>query len=1047
MRLLILATACILSMLAWSADNADTLLSHTRRRAGICVLIENDDVKLVNDLVEKSRFLIYVQHSDRAVVEKLRTQLAPVGVLGRRVLVADGDTVPFGQDMVDLILLPDDASAALRQSAQFALTPMNGVLLADGKTWRKPFPKGADAWTHRWHGPDNNPLSRDSLFKLPSITRWLAKPYNLSLRRCTDLIAGGRIVIVSRAPGVWKPNDDRADIFICLNQANGLILWQRHLPKLFVSGQPNLVLTEDTLYMALGPKVARIDPETGEDLDPVMFKNPAGHIKWMALAGGKLAVLFGENDTSAEFPGADFTWQKSLKGPNEKLTDHGRVMAIQDLQSQRELWRHDAGADITVRMLAIRDGKLYYHAQDSHVVALDFQSGRTLWKTTDKAVLSKLHENRKGFDGIVGDADRGMTAQPEALVFGNLATSHVTALDPETGKLLWAQERGRKKEFSAEGRVMKWVADGGVLYKGGKDLDLRTGKPLEDSTKFSLPGCGIMTGSANGFFGTCGIGFDRASGTATKALADIHKTPCDTGTFVADGTMFSPGGPCTCAVVSRGLKLAAPRGNINVNKKASTQNLWRSKDLSAQSIKLSKQGWRNARGPVGTGFAAVQLGGKPKEVWRFEPKHPYAGDLKFRRFEQENRLTPAILVGGLLVHASLDGSVTALGSASGKIRWKAWTSGPIYMPPSFAQDRIYVGSADGHAYCFEAASGRLLWRFRAAPHERLLQVNGHISSNWPVHSGVLVHDGVAYFGAGLMPEDGAHLYAVDAKTGSIRWQNNELGNQPDKPNAGRVPLGGMVVAQGRLWVQCLGYGASAFDLNSGAILPIPKRFDHPSKPQGAMGKELFGFQDTWMLRGGQRLLADHYERDGSTYKIGRWVNFDFMKLDPNGLPQWPIVLMPETLQAPVWDDSLFVTTLSYRRKVEGWDVGKLLEFLDKKRNSVKDKEFPFYRREKAVLLKVGRKTIEKTPMRLWERPDLNVNCMALTNDAVVLTHRYREKRRGPVSWRLTALERTTGKDRWFVDLPGEPLMDGLVVDGQGQIFVLLRTGQVLAFGK
>src|SRR5262249_1718191 len=79
-----------------------------------------------------------------------------------------------------------------------------------------------------------------------------------------------------------------------------------------------------------------------------------------------------------------------------------------------------------------------------------------------------------------------------------------------------------------------------------------------------------------------------------------------------------------------------------------------------------------------------------------------------------------------------DGTVRAINAESGKLRWTAYTGGPIKYPPAIDCDRAYVGSGDGWVYCFEAASGRLLWRFRAAPVERVIPVHGTLSSTWPV---------------------------------------------------------------------------------------------------------------------------------------------------------------------------------------------------------------------------------------------------------------------------------------------------------------------------
>jgi outer membrane protein assembly factor BamB len=44
-----------------------------------------------------------------------------------------------------------------------------------------------------------------------------------------------------------------------------------------------------------------------------------------------------------------------------------------------------------------------------------------------------------------------------------------------------------------------------------------------------------------------------------------------------------------------------------------------------------------------------------------------------------------------------------------------------------------------------------------------------------VATGVLVSDNVAYFAAGMNNYDGTHVYALDATSGAIKWQNNDTG--------------------------------------------------------------------------------------------------------------------------------------------------------------------------------------------------------------------------------------------------------------------------------
>ena len=157
-------------------------------------------------------------------------------------------------------------------------------------------------------------------------------------------------------------------------------------------------------------------------------------------------------------------------------------------------------------------------------------------------------------------------------------------------------------------------------------------------------------------------------------------------------------------------------------------------------------------------------------------------------------------MGDLIFVGGSDGTVRALNAGDGRLRWKAYTGGAIRVPPTIASGRALVGSADGWVYAFEAASGRPLWRFRAAPVERKIPVYGIISSTWPVASGVLVEEGVAYAAAGIANYDGTHVYALDAATGKIRWQNNTSGNTAGGQGAGASVQGDLLSVGGKLYL-------------------------------------------------------------------------------------------------------------------------------------------------------------------------------------------------------------------------------------------------------
>ena len=140
--------------------------------------------------------------------------------------------------------------------------------------------------------------------------------------------------------------------------------------------------------------------------------------------------------------------------------------------------------------------------------------------------------------------------------------------------------------------------------------------------------------------------------------------------------------------------------------------------------------------------------------------------------------------------SSSQDKVYALDADSGKVRWTFMAEGPIRFAPVFSDGRIYAGSDDGRVYCLSGDDGSLIWKCRVTPEERMIPGNGRMISLWPVRTGLIVDDGVVYCTAGLFPEQGTYLAALDAQTGSVRYrQRIEIS-----------PQGYMLASQQRLYV-------------------------------------------------------------------------------------------------------------------------------------------------------------------------------------------------------------------------------------------------------
>jgi len=167
-------------------------------------------------------------------------------------------------------------------------------------------------------------------------------------------------------------------------------------------------------------------------------------------------------------------------------------------------------------------------------------------------------------------------------------------------------------------------------------------------------------------------------------------------------------------------------------------------------------------------------------VWTYEPTHPPRPawpqpGKEVHRLDFDYAFQPVVAGGLVLFGSSADDTVRALDAAAGGLKWRFTTGGPIRFAPAAANGRAYVASDDGCVYCLDAASGKLVWRFRAAPSDDQLLGNGRMVSRWPLRSGVLVADGVAYVTAGMWPAHGIYVYALDAETGKVLWCNDGSG--------------------------------------------------------------------------------------------------------------------------------------------------------------------------------------------------------------------------------------------------------------------------------
>ena len=210
--------------------------------------------------------------------------------------------------------------------------------------------------------------------------------------------------------------------------------------------------------------------------------------------------------------------------------------------------------------------------------------------------------------------------------------------------------------------------------------------------------------------------------------------------------------------------------------------------------------WTQFRGDAArNGYTKDSLPTRMELKWSFNtnqaptPAWPTHTRIKFDEVFQ-----PIIAEQTVLFGSSADDQLYALDLKTGRIKWKFFTEGPIRFAPAAWKDRVFVASDDGNLYALSIKDGSLLWKKRGGPKKKYIMGNDRLISHWPSRGGPVVLGDQVYFAAGTWPSDGVYLYALDAETGKVLWDNQNSGQLLlNQPHGGASAKSG-VSAQGYL---------------------------------------------------------------------------------------------------------------------------------------------------------------------------------------------------------------------------------------------------------
>ncbi|MBD3373688.1 PQQ-binding-like beta-propeller repeat protein [candidate division KSB1 bacterium] len=212
-------------------------------------------------------------------------------------------------------------------------------------------------------------------------------------------------------------------------------------------------------------------------------------------------------------------------------------------------------------------------------------------------------------------------------------------------------------------------------------------------------------------------------------------------------------------------------------------------------------------------------------IRQYEPREPVWDDpLNQDLMSFDTVFEPIVLGQTLFIGFNDQDKVVAIDTRSGKEKWTFYCDGPVRLPMAAGQGRLYFTSDDGYLYCLSAKNGSLLFKLRGGPSDRKVLGNKRMISSWPARGGVVLKDGIVYYAASIWPFMGTFIYAIDAKTGDIIWENQgthaQYIKQPHNSPAfaGVAPQGILTISGDKLLVPGGRSVPACFELETGKFV-------------------------------------------------------------------------------------------------------------------------------------------------------------------------------------------------------------------------------------
>jgi len=802
---------------------AEQILKTCGVKGGLIVHINCGDGKLTTALHANNRYLVHGLDRSEGHVAQARKYIRTLGIYGDvSIKQLKGNRLPYVDNLVSLVV-SENLGSISKSEVMRVLAPNGVAYIKSGKTWQKKvksWPKDIDEWTHWLHDPSGNAVARDRKVGSPRSYQWTAKPYwsnqhDTVLSTSAMVSANGRLFyIVDESPSAVFSEAYEGQWFLIARDAfNGVLLW-----KIPISdwgwktwgerynirfAQPTqlpwrLVATGDVVYATLGfhAPVSAIDAATGSIIRTYEHSRCTDEL----LYHNGLLIISAYDDSGLASIAQTRSQISKRRGKTTEPRVVPKTIRVLDPQTGDIVWEKGTFLGIPTRYDALEGfDPVYLTAYKNRVVfatrdkihCLDLESGETIWEFARPPredyrlpLGVRMSENCT----LVNHKDVILYAQPRKKREGTFHAIYcdLYAINAETGKVLWKKTCG----------VWAWGSPPDVFvinndvwtheeYIPGQFKGSDSAFVPVSNIPYALIGLDLYSGEETQRIPTTDIFhighhhrcyrnkaterfiFTARRGTELTELASgeqsIHhylRSECRLGIMPANGLLYTTPHPCACyvGVLLKGYNAISARAPNLIGKPSEEPRLVRgtaySRDIRADVP--SATDWPTYRQDIRrSGFLPTTLPSKLAEEWRIPLQAP---------------LSAVTVYDGRVFVAQKDRhTITVLSAGAGDRLWEFTTDARIDSPPTIHNGRALFGSADGWVYCLDASDGALIWRFRAAPQERLMGVDSQLESVWPVPGSVLAKGNHVYFVVGRSSylDGGLHAYQLDIKTGRV----------------------------------------------------------------------------------------------------------------------------------------------------------------------------------------------------------------------------------------------------------------------------------------